>query len=299
MRRMAFLIAVAVIAAFSATALTAAAQARALNVGSISNEPADEIKDWIGFVRHLAKQVASEGITSGKVIIASDEVEMARLLRDGKVDLYIDSPLVAIAVKRMAGSKMFMRRWKRGKAEYTSVVFARTDNPLASLKDLVDTSVAFQDSYSTSGYMLPRLAMAAAGLRMVPLRQPGSPVPAGSVGYVFSDKDENTVAWVLQRRVAAGATSRRDYERMNKNKTLKILFETDPVPRQIVSHRGGLSPTLVAKLREAMAKMHLTEVGKKVLMTFEQTSQFDMIPADSARLLTRLEARIHEITERR
>ena len=60
--------------------------------------------------------------------------------------------------------------------------------------------------------------------------------------------------------------------------SLKIIYETFSLPRQIVSHRADLDPKLVARIREILLKMDQSEEGKKALQDFEETTKFDELP---------------------
>lgn len=94
-------------------ALGQAAAARTLVIGTISDEPVKETRTFLPFAEHLAGQLTDAGITAGGVRIARDIDHMAALLRSGEVDVYIDSPLVSLAVSSKCGSRMVARRWKR------------------------------------------------------------------------------------------------------------------------------------------------------------------------------------------
>jgi phosphonate transport system substrate-binding protein len=268
-----------------------AAQARELVIGSINANPSDEMKDWLPFARYLAKHLEKDGITGGKVVVARDSKEMASFLKSGKVDLYIDSPLIATDVASASGSKLLLRRWKKGTSEYTSVVFARRDAGLRSLSDLKDKVVAFEKESSSTGYLLPWLELRHAGLAVVPMGAGELAPPAGQVGYRFSGADRNTVAWVLFRRAAAGATSRGDFDKIDEDQRvqLTVIAETAPIPRHVVSYRGDLPPALVARIKTVLLAMDKTDDGQKVLNKFERTTKFDEIPKRSRDALARYE----------
>ncbi len=121
-----------------------AAGARPITVGSIGDEPAAEIKKFSPFARYLAKQLQPAGIDEGKVVVAKDISQMAPFLREGKVDLYIDSPFPTVAVSRISGSKFLLRRWKKGVGEYHSTIFARKDSGISGLEDLKGKLIAFE-----------------------------------------------------------------------------------------------------------------------------------------------------------
>ncbi len=273
---------------------TGAGIAKTLTVGSISNDPADEIAEWHPFAKFLAESLTDRGIDGGRVLVARDAAEMIGMLRRGEVDLYIDSPIIALIVSASSGSKLLLRRWKKGKASYSSVIFARADSDLASLADLAGRVIAFQDEHFTSAYFLPRLALQRAGMTIMPIARPGTTVAKDKVGFAFSQKDENTRGWVLRGLVDAGATGNRKFASWNEQGELKVLFETDEVPRQVVTHRQNLTPQLVARIREVLLSMHLSEAGREVLKLFERTDRFDEIPPEQRAAMMRIAKSVGE-----
>lgn len=176
-----------------------------LTIGSISTEAAAEIKRFLPVARYLAERLRGEGVAQGKVVVARSIPEMGRLLREGKVDLYIDSPFPALAVSRLSGSKVFLRRWKKGVAEYHTVIFTRRDSGIERLADLRGRIISFEEPFSTSGYFVPKAIMLQQGLRMTPKKDPSGAIGPGEIGYVFSYGDETTMVWVLKGMASAGA----------------------------------------------------------------------------------------------
>ena len=107
---------------------------------------------------------------------------MAAMIREKEVDLLIDSSVTALLVNELAGSKFLLRRWKNGQEAYRSVVVVRQDSRFNFLSDLAGETVAFEETFSTSGFMLPVLGMARSGLRLVPLDDLGqTPPPEGTL----------------------------------------------------------------------------------------------------------------------
>jgi phosphonate transport system substrate-binding protein len=258
-------------------------------VGSIHTEAAAEIKRFLSFARHLGTQLRSEGISEGKVVVAKSIAQMASLLRERKVDLYIDSTFPSLAVSRLSGSKLFLRRWKKGVAEYHSLIFVKKDSGLSQPEDLKGKMIAFEEPSSSSGYFFPKVALTLQGLRLVLKTDPTQPVSPAEVGYVFSLDDENTMAWVLRGKVLAGAMDNHSYREQARESihSLKIIYKTSSLPRHIVSYRSDLPPELLTKVREALITMDQSEEGRKVLQAFEQTTKFDELPAPTMTWLSR------------
>lgn len=254
-----------------------------INIGSVSTEPAAEIKKFLPIANYLRRELQSEGIDQGKVVVAKNISQMATLLQEGKVDLYIDSPFPSLVASHLSGSKIFLRRWKKGAAEYRSVIFARKDSGVNRLEDLKGKMLAFQDSFSSTAYFLPKLVLLQRGLKLSAKTDPTEAVAPGEVGYVFSQADENTMMWVLRKKVIAGATDEQTYEKEARTSldSLQVIERSYALPRHIVSYRADLPPKLLAKIREILIGMDQTEEGRKVLKAFENTTKFDELPEQS------------------
>ncbi len=257
--------------------------ARPIHIGSIHDRPANEIRKFLPLVRYLAEVLEPEGIDEGKVVVAKSIQQMADFLREGKVDLFLDSPFPVLAVNRLAGSKLLLRRWKKGVREYHTVVFVRKDSDISRLEDLKGKMISFEAPYSSSGYFLPKMALIQEGLTLVLKKNASAPVAPDEVGYVFSKDDENTVVWVLRGKVSAGALDDRNYRKDAKHRLdqLKILHETFSIPRQIISYRSDLPPKLVARIKKILLDMDQSEEGQRALKAFEKTTKFDEIPEQS------------------
>lgn len=255
--------------------------ARTLTVGSITDKTAHEFRAWTPFIHYLARQLAPDGIDDGKLVTARDSLEMARYLRDGSVDLFIDSPLVALGVSQASGAVLFMRRWKDGVAEYRSVVFARADSPIQSIADIAGQRIVFENADSTSAYIIPRILIERARLRLIGLENRRARAPAGQVGFVFSGSDENSLFLVLAGHVETGAMASHELAQMAPASAIKVIAQSEPLPRHVVSHRGGLPAPLVARIRAVLIGMEQTEEGRNVLAAFEKTTRFDDLAPES------------------
>jgi phosphonate transport system substrate-binding protein len=239
--------------------------------------------------RYLSEVLKSVGIEDVKIVVAASIPEMAALMRAGRVDLHIDSAFPCMATSNLAGSKFLLRRWKRGIGEYRSVIFAKKENGIAKLADLKGRTIAFEEPFSSSGYFFPKLALVQAGLKPAGKRESSDAVAGGEVGYVFSNADENTMAWVLRDRVSAGATDHQQYVKHARTnlKDLVILQESAPIPRHILSYRQGLAGKLVVRIKESLLAMNKSESGKETLLAFQRTTKFDPIPPEFNELVSR------------
>ena len=248
-------------------------------LGSVSTHPVAETRKFLPLASYLAGQLHSEGIKREKVVVAENIAAMSSFLQTQQVDLYIDSFFPSIAASHLSGSKLLLRRWKGGKSEYRSVIFTRKDSGIARLEDLKGKVIAFEEPFGSTGYFLPKVVLLEKGFRLVPKRQASDQVKSDEVGYVFSRGDSNTILWVSNGAVAAGATDDQKYHTSARNlDSFKVIHESVSFPRQIVSYRADLPVPLVTKIKEILLNMQQTEDGRKALQAFENTTKFEEIP---------------------
>ena len=273
------------------------AAATPLTIGSINNEPVRETRRFAPVVRYLADQLAPQGITKGRVVIAATMQEMAKFLKEGQVDFYLDSPMPSMVVNHLAGSSMMVRRWKKGVAEYHSVLFVKKESPINTLSQLPGKKVGFEDPYSSSGHLLPRIAMVRAGLQLLELPSFRSTVPTGKVGFTFNSDDENTMVRVLMGKLDVGAMSLINFKYFARGEVgkLRIIHETFSIPRHIVNVRSGLPANLKKALRKALLEMEYQEDGQTILTYFQRTTRFDDIPIKTQTLLQQITPTVLDI----
>ena len=278
----------------SSVAAEQPAPAGVLTIGSVSLNPTHEYEVVRPFVDFIAANLHHVGIGRGQVVVVSSLSHMIEELREGRVDLFIDSPFPAVFVWQHTDVEPILRRWKRRSDVYRSVVFTRADSGVESVVDLAGRIIAFGEPFSTSGFLMPKAALASAGLRMVNYEDPAASIPGDRVGYVFSNDAENTMFWVLKQKVVAGAVNADYFEALagDRISELRILLTTEAVPRNVVCARKDLDPKVVQAIEDLLLEMHLNDEGRASLEKFEETTRFDRFPGgsdqDLAHILTLL-----------
>ena len=264
-----------------------------LTIGSLSDTPSEEVAKFLPFGKYLAAKLSKLGIDDARVLVRRSHAEMANLMRLGEVDLFIDSSLSALIVQRLSAGTFLARRWKKGVGQYHGVIFVRADSPIHTLADLVGHDIAFDEPFSSGGYLLPASELRTAGLSLVPASpNPSSdqrPLPK-AVSYRFSGEDESTMLWVAYGRVNAGAMGNIKYTKLSApmGDELRVIHRTTNIPYHTVVHRPGLPVPLHLAIHRLLLAMENDAVGKVVLKAFEKTSRFDDIPADMLRDLQNL-----------
>ena len=227
----------------------------------------------------------------GIVITLGDIDEMARWMRDGTVDVYFDSAFPSLAVQQQSGSEIILRRWKEGVVEYWSTYLALRSTNVETVEDLVGTVVAFEEPRSTSGFVLPAGTLIQQGFALREVESPDAAVASDEIGYLFSRDEENTIALVLDGKVAAGGVSIDDFEELpaELKEKLKSFGRTITVPRQLVSVRPGLDRALADRVRALLIGLEQSDEGLQILNRLKKTARFDPLPADAGESLQELE----------
>src|SRR5574341_801193 len=184
-----------------------------LTLGVVATAHQKEIEEHFrAFVSYVARKISSPTAFEGKVVVTSTLPDLAKLLDQGTVDFYMESPYPTYVVNNVHGAGMLLlRRWKSGMADYRSLIFSHRNSGIQRLDDLRGKIIAFEDPESSSGYFLPKLFLQRNGLKLV--EKPGldANVGAAEVGFIFAGTQENLIGLVLSKKVAAAAFSNDDY----------------------------------------------------------------------------------------
>jgi phosphonate transport system substrate-binding protein len=262
------------------------AQQRAIVLSDISDEPVKKIKRLQPLADYLAARLHDFGISTGEVKIAKDLETLSTWMTSGEVDLYFDSLYPAMRICDASGAIPILRRWKSNVAVYHSVFFTRTDSGLTSIDDLYGKMVAFEEPFSTSGYMLPLAYLVQQGHKPAEKARLSDTVAAHEIGYIFSGDDQNAIRWVLSRKVAAAVLDDENFlDIPEKTRNgLTILARTESVPRQVVVVRPKMEPTMLEAIKTLLTELDESAEGRDVLKKLKKTAQFDEFPegADAA-----------------
>lgn len=258
---------------------------RTLVVGRISDNPKKHFSRLEIMADYLAQRLGDSGIDAGRVVMAKDKEHMARLLREGQVDIFSETPFTAVQLADTTAAKMLAREWAKGVASYRTVFFTHKENSIASIADLRGRKIAFEDPDSTSAFLIPLAMIRMSGLETVELMNVRDEVPDDKVGYAFTRNELNMVSWVARRITDVGAFSNLDWEDLARTpekpkNTLRVFHESEPIMRSLLMARGNLRPEIMAELKEILFSMHSNPEGIKVLKAYNEVKKFDAIEVE-------------------
>ncbi len=274
----------------TATPQAAHPEGRKLVIGDISDEVAETINGTQPLADYLAAQLDEFGITGAEVKIAPDLDTMIQWVNNGQVDIYFDSPYPALVIRDVTGAQPILRRLKFGVPTYHSVFFVRNDSDIKTLDDLQGTVVAFEEPFSTSGYMLPLAYLIQQGFEPVETASLDATVSPEQIGYTFSTADNTTIQWIISEKAPAGVIDNITYQRLPEatQKELRVIAKTEEVPRQLVLLQPNTDPPLAAAIKTALLDMNETEEGQKALEIF-LTTEFDEFPEGQEAALAKMQ----------
>ena len=242
-------------------------------------EDQDAFEEFQPLSDYLAARLGQLGIQEGRVLLARSPVEMAKFMRQGKVDLYLDPTFASVIVNQLSGSEPILSRWKKGVEKYHSVIFVSSSEGINSLDDLLGKTIAFEDPGSTSAYFLPKAELLRRGYTLSEKQGPTDPVAPEEIGHYFSMSDRQLVADVVTGTAAAGGQQEAEIMEYldgagQADDAAEVLLTTANIFRSMVSVRSGLDPRLRAGLKEVLLAMDDVPEGLPVLETLSKTARF-------------------------
>lgn len=240
-------------------------------IGTVSEDAVKQIKTFQPTADYIAEKLSTGQVRyEGKVIIAKTVDNMSDLLKEQKLDIFFDTPFAATITANKTGSVPFLRRWRDGVPEYHSVFIVKKNSSIKTLNDFYGKTIVFEDPGSTSAYLLPKAYLIQKGFNLS--ESPGKK----NISYVFSGADENTPVWIIEGKADIGTISNVNFENYPDSIKDKITMieKTENVPRHVVSHRSGLEPEKVEKIKEILLNMDRDPKGIEILKNFK-TEKYD------------------------
>jgi phosphonate transport system substrate-binding protein len=273
------------LAAFGVCPAARAQDPHVLVLGRISDDPKAHYEQLKPLLDYVVPRMADLGITEGRILMARDLQQMGSYLRRGRVDWVTETAANAMRLQDRDGARLLLLTERDGAGSYRSVVFVRRDSGIQDLDGLLGHSVAFQDTASTSAYVVPAMQMLERGLPLQVLLSPMDRPHPSAVGYLFARSERNIATWVHKRLVDAGTVSNLDWENPQRippsfRDDFRIIARSDPYPRALEMVRGDLDPRVRDRLRQVLLDAGKDPDAREALLQFFGTTRF--LPLDEA-----------------
>lgn len=193
-----------------------------------------------------------------KTIIVSDYEALTTYIKDGLIDLGWFSPLAYVEAKKSINITPLVTPETDGTSTYQGCIITHANRAIHKMEDLKNSSFAFVDPLSASGYIYPKVLLEMGGIN---LKQ--------DLIINFLGNHDNVIKAVLEEKVDAGATYTEALDRaqkagMNIDK-LKILEKTEPIPKDVIAARPGFSPIMLNKIKKEFVRISLDDQTQNML----------------------------------
>jgi len=264
----------------AALTLDVARGAEVLKMGLVpSEDPRVIMNDNQGLLDELRKSMNIEV----KPFVATDYNGVIEALRSRRLDIALLGPFSYVLATTVADVEAFaLLETQRQGATYRSVIIARKDHGIHSLKDLSGKTFAFVDPGSTSGFLFPKAGLIKAGY------DPNTYFSR----VIFSGGHDASAIAVQNGKVDAAAVAdallETAYSRgMLKEDEVAVIWTSEAIPGAPMVYRTDLPEKLKAKIRTAFGQIRDLPWGPK--STIKQwvpakDSDYDVI-RETAKLL--------------
>jgi len=256
-------------------------------IGTIDPDPFFEQQQFAPLIEFLNEHLAKHHIRLVTRIPKSPK-ELDELIRTDQLHWIIDSP--APIGKAAASHPLIPQliRHKDNRPTYYSIIAVRNDSGIHRLEDLKGKTLGIENKWSTSTYALPAI-----GLQDAHLTFSLHPThPEESVTLIATGDENISINEVLAGNITAAAVKSSRYEELSDARfsQLKIIYQSSPVPRQIIASVPGLPPHEVQQIIQELVNASQFPQGRKALKKFGKTEAFTRIkdPEKLQQLLDRL-----------
>ena len=248
----------------------AAAQA-VFRVTTIPEEAATEqVRKFTPLASYLEKRLGMKV----EFIPVSDYPAAVEALVNKKVDLVWFGGFTYVQAQIRSGGKIIPIAQRVEDTKFQSVFIAKTDSGIKSLADMKGKQVSFGSQSSTSGHLMPRSNLLAAGIN-----------PEKDFRRIaYSGAHDATIASVVSGKVDAAAldiTVWRKFVTENKvdTKAVDVFFTTPPYFNYNWSVNADMPPELREKVKQALLDIDpATPEGKEILQLNRATRYIPTSP---------------------
>lgn len=198
---------------------------------------------------------------------ASSYGELIDLIERGHAQLAWMSPLLAALAEDRVSLRPLLVASRAGHADYRAVLFAHERSPMRTIDDLHGASVAWVDRSSGSGYLVPRLTIAAAGHDLNNLFSE----------ELFVGSHDEVVRAVCERRAAVGAT----YADVSplapfaSEAPVRALLFSEPIPNDLIMAHGLLPLADAMGFAAALHSVAAVDAERSLLTDVFGATTFD------------------------
>lgn len=231
-------------------------QTEELKVGLLPDRDPEELKKQY---TPLFDYLSTRAGVKYKLVVPQNYQELVLLFEQGAIDIGFFGGYTFVKAQKEHGAvPIVMRDVDRS---FLSVIVARKDSGLNSLKDLEGKTFSFGSDLSTSGHLMPRFYFSKSNI-----------TPEEYFSKVeFSQAHNKTMEHVFDGRVEAGVLNANVYNRMiSQNpemaEQLKVIWQSPPYPDYVWAAQADLSEDVINDLLVAFLSLDLNNTEEAQIL---------------------------------
>ena len=117
---------------------------KTISIGTIHRDAAKMTDRYQPLIDHIAAKISNEEIIfEGNVIIPDSQEEVIKNINEQKMDIYFDSPIIAMKIHQETKMEPVLLGWKEGVSMYHTVFITPISSDITSLDDLTGKKIIF------------------------------------------------------------------------------------------------------------------------------------------------------------
>ncbi|HUS27243.1 MAG TPA: PhnD/SsuA/transferrin family substrate-binding protein [Kofleriaceae bacterium] len=215
--------------------------------------------------------------------------DLAAELEKGRVDYAWMSPTLMLLTAEHIQLRPLLSAVRNGSTEYCSALFVDDAMPIDEIDDLHNSTVAWVDSTSASGYLFPRLMLAAQGKDPAHLfRKELFLRSHAEVVRAVLDGKADVGATYAQRPVEGEPVTRAGWLHVAPTRSVRVLEYSQPIPNDMIVGHGLIEKAHHTDFVNAILTLSNLENGKRLLYRAFHAEQFKATPRNALRPLEML-----------
>jgi phosphonate transport system substrate-binding protein len=215
--------------------------------------------------------------------------DLASELEKGRVDYAWMSPTLMLLTAEHIQLRPLLSAVRNGTTEYSSAIFVDDAMPIESIEELANSTVAWVDTTSAAGYLMPRLMLAARGYD-----------PARFFRKeLFLRSHAEVVRAVLDGRADCGATYAQKpdegqpvrhagFLHVAPERPMRVLEYSQPIPNDMIVGHGLMEKSEHREFSNAILTLSELENGRRLLYRAFHAERFQTTPRNALKPLEML-----------
>jgi phosphonate transport system substrate-binding protein len=211
---------------------------------------------------------------------------LATALEHDRVQYAWMSPALVVLTEERIRLRPLLSAVRGGSTDYCAALFVDAESELQTIEELRGKRVAWVDAASASGYLFPRLSLAARGIDPEALF--GNQLFLGSHGEVVRavfDCFVDVGATYAERPSDGEPVTRAGFCDVEPKRTARVLEWTQPIPNDVIVGHGLLPVADQIRFGDAIMTLAETEAGRDKLYNAFHTKRFTTTPREALRPL--------------